>query len=219
MTEFPRMTKFSIKGLLVFLTFIALGIALVLTQRELREKTTQLDSLLQESRYLKIVDDKMIHATNLPGFGQKSWRWRVYLPPDRQFRIRVAYDNVPANGIPDNSPDRMICELPAGESILTSNIVKENEKWFLALHSESNGVQNFDFTNDIKGTNTNWLSKRGGCSLHVAGDSLTEVESSNEPFVLLSLRNGLSPAPGVTAMNPNPTDGVVVWIEEIKPKQ
>jgi len=128
----------------------------------------------------------------------------------------MAFDNVPLKGLPKNPPDNVQCELPVGESILSAAIRKETDAWGLALYSETNGSQNFDFTPDINGQNTAWLAKRGGCSQRVAGNSVTKIGDNGEPFILVSYRDGLSPRPGVTATNPNPTDGVILWIEEMK---
>ena len=213
------MPKFSIWSLLLWLTIAALAVALVMARRELAEKTARLDTVLNEMRYLNIADDTQINAINIPGFGRKSWRWRIYLPGDRRFRLRVAFDDVPGRGIPANAPDNMICELPPGESILSASLNKVNDEWELGLHAETAGRQNFDFNTEVAGKRTEWLDKRGGCSLNLAGNSTTESGSPDQPFVLLNYRDGLSPRPGVTATNPNPTDGVMIWIQEIDPNK
>ncbi len=60
-----------------------------------------------------------------------------------------------------------------------------------------------------------WLARRGGNSVHqLAGERETEVHAADSPFVLLRFRKGLNPSPGVTSMNPQPTDGLLVWIEK-----
>ena len=209
------LTKFSLKTLLLVLTLVALTVLLGVTRVELAEKTAQLKEYRDEMRYLDVEDETKIHAINIPGFGRKSWRWRIYLPPDRKFRLRVAYDDVPASGIPSNAPDLMMCELPPGESILTATVSNESGQWRLVLYSETDGNQNFDFATDVNGAKTDWLAKRGGCSVNVAGISSTVNAATDEPFVLVSYRDGLSPRPGVTATNPNPTDGVILWILEV----
>ena len=213
------MRKFSLLTLLFAISIVALLVGLVVTRSELAVKSARLKELLQEMRFLDIDDPAKINAISIPGFGQKSWRWRLHLPPDRRFRIRVAFDDIPAQGLPVGSPDRMVCELPGGESILTASIVKNGDGWGLSLFSESDGQQNFDFVSDIQAANTKWLAKRGGCSQNLTGHSTTVDGNPNKPFILVSYRDGISPTPGVVATNPAPTDGVLIWIQEMEPNR
>ncbi|TWT96995.1 hypothetical protein Pla108_27720 [Botrimarina colliarenosi] len=210
------MPKFSLKTLLVLTTIVALVVTLAVTQRELADKSSQLESYRNEMRYLSISDANKINAISIPGFGRKSWRWRIHLPKDRQFRLRLAFDDIPMNGLPENVPDKMFCDLPPGESLLSVSLVKENGEWGVGLYSETEGRQNFDFVAEASGKNTAWLDKRGGVSKKVAGSSSTLARPAKAPYILLSYRDALSPKPGETQTNPEPTDGVLVWIQESK---
>ena len=213
------MPKFTLKTILIILTFVAMAVMLVMTRIELDEKSRQLETYRNEMRYLNIDDQTKIHAINIPGIGRKSWRWRIYLPPNRKFCLRAAFDNVPNRGLPENAPNFTMCDLSSGESILSVNVIKENDSWGLALYEEQNGRSTFDLVADINGAETDWLNKRGGCQESVAGRSSTLAAVADEPFILLSYRDGLSPKSGVTATNPNPTDGIVLWIEETNLKK
>ncbi|MEM6474074.1 MAG: hypothetical protein AAF802_31275 [Planctomycetota bacterium] len=207
------MTKFGLKSLLLLLSFIALAIALVMSRMEIEELRNELVTYRNEMRQLTIEDENLIHAIQIPGFGRKAWRWRVYLPEDKEYRIRLAFDDIPQRGLPKSPPDNVFVNLPKGESILSASVVREGEGWGLSLRSETEGSQNFSFTTDIAGRDTKWLEKRGGCSQTVAGFSSTQTGEAEQPFTLLSFRDGLSPRPGVTMEDPNPTDGIQLWIQ------
>lgn len=205
--------NFSLGTLLLVFTIIALAVCLFVTRSELASKTAQLDSYRNEMRYLSIEDESKISVISIPAVGSKSWRWRIYLPKDQGFTLKVGFDDVPLYGLPAPAQRITRCNLPNGESILTASLVKENGQWGLALHSESDGNQNFSYVQKIVAKNSEWLEKRGGCSEHIAGASETEAGDGKLPFRLLSYRDGLSPAPGVTTTNPSPTDGVALWID------
>ena len=121
------MPKFSLKTLLMLIAIVALVVALAMTRTELIDKSNQLQSYLDEMRYLSISDHSKINAISIPGFGRNSWRWRIHLPADRKFRLRLAFDDIPMNGLPETAPDKVFCELPAGESILER--FADQRKW------------------------------------------------------------------------------------------
>lgn len=208
------MSKFSLKDLLMLIAVVALVVAYGMTTSELSETLKQLTALRNEMRYLSIEDEHAINAISIPGLGRRSWRWRLHLPEDRKFRLRLAFDDIPIDGLPEIAPDNMRCELPTGESILSAALVNENGEWGVHIYSETQGASNFDFIWDVTGRDAAWLEKRGGVSTRLAGSAGTRDGPADEPYVLLSLRNALSPQPGVTQTNPNPTDGVLIWIQE-----
>ncbi|MEM7784582.1 MAG: hypothetical protein AAF623_14630, partial [Planctomycetota bacterium] len=173
--------KFSLGTLLLILTVFALAVCLFVTRAELAKKTAQLDSFRNELRYLTIDDETKINVISIPAVGRKSWRWRIFLPQDHRFTLKVGFDDVPFNGLPLPAQRITRCELPSGESILTASLNKENGEWGLSLHSESNGTQNFSYVQEITAENTEWLDKRGGCSVQIAGDSQTDAGDRELP--------------------------------------
>ncbi len=209
------MSKISLKGLLLLFAVVAMALSLFLTNNKLEQKTAELNTLLQESRLLSVDDEGKIHAINFPGFGKKSYRWRIHIPSERRFRLKVAFDRIPQDGIPIYPPNLLLYNLPSGEMVLTANIFKEEGKWFLAFVSESEGIRKVDVSMEITGQNTAWLDE-GGAPM-VAGHTSIQQESVGDPFVLLSYRALLSQTPTLRGIDPSPTDGVAVWIEEVKP--
>ena len=208
------MPKFSILTLLLATTIFGLTVSLIFTNKRLAQKSSQLDSLLSEVRHLNIEDDNEIHVVNIPGFGENSWRWRIFLPNDRQFRLRSAYNNVPKLSLPSNPPDNYRCALPSGEFILTATIHESDGKWMLTFNAERNGNSKLTYKTNVRAKNTRWLEQSSGNPTYLAGQFESVARTPDKPFILLSHRNGFRPTPNTFTSDPNPTDGVMIWIQE-----
>ena len=211
------MRRFSLKTHFLAFTIAALLTAFLVTRFELNRESAQLRALKMEFRALDVSDDTKINALSIPAFGSQSWRWRLHLPPDREFRFGLSFDNV----CPDATPNETLNYLEfgdrfAGETIFTANIGGGPGNWTLLLHSQAPGRCDYDFEFEIDGKNTKWLAEEFGCFTNIAGDGFTESSTTNEGMILLSYCDGLR-SPGRSKKNPAPTDGVQIWIEECEP--
>ncbi len=116
-----------------------------------------------------------------------------------------------------NHPKFRVPKLPNDEFILLISALEENGKWMLGVKVESStGHGEMDFTTEMQANDSSWLAQRGGNAVHaLAGQRETAVNPIDSPFVLLRYRKGLAPSPGVSAMDPKPTDGLLIWIDRV----
>ena len=219
------MKRFSLASLLLFAAVVALGTALLVTTSQLKAARIELSKLRNEIRILDPSQPKDMRAIEIPSFGRNQWRWRIKLPESEKFVLRWAYNDIPMDGsIPGqvdpryNHPKFHAPELPNEEFILTIGAFKEESTWMLGVKTESTSLMGgADFATEMQANDSSWLEKRGGNSIHtLAGRNETSMNAVDSPFVLLRYRKGLSPSSGVTATDPNPTDGILIWIERTK---
>jgi hypothetical protein len=203
-------------------TVVALAIALFNATSQLTQARTELTKLRNEIRVLDPSEPEKMRAIEVPAFGRNQWRWRIDLPDDEKFVLRWAYNNIPADhGLPAqidpvfNHPKFYAPELPSDEFMLLIQAFEEDGNWMFGVKTESlSGRGEMDFATEMQASDSSWLAKRGGNAIHaLAGKKETAVNPIDSPFVLLRYRKGLSPAPGVSAMDPNLTDGILIWIE------
>jgi hypothetical protein len=216
------MKRFSLASLLLFAAVVALGTALLVTTSQLKAARVELSKLRNDIRTLDPSAPDKMRAIEIPSFGRNQWRWRIDLPDSDNFVLRWAYNDIPIDrSLPGqvdpkyNHPKFVAPKLPNDEFILTIGAINEENTWMLGVKTESaSSMGGIDFATEMSANDSTWLSRRGGNSVHnLAGTKETAVNPVDSPFVLLRYRKGLSPSSGVTAMDPNPTDGILVWIE------
>jgi hypothetical protein len=221
----PRRARFSLLSLLLFTALVCLGISHFQTSRKLQETQQALAVANSELGSLTVEDQGRYAALSLPTFGPMQWRWRLHLPQGRRYRLRWAADNnVPESGIPQvprsnqiELLDQYAKPIATGEPfILTMAVHKNNAgKWVLqaVLPTRSTAI-NIDPAPE-------WLDEEhsNGWGSRVMGSEGTESVALTEPLVLLRYRKGKEVPPGAVTIDMQPTDGIMVWIEEIPAKQ
>jgi hypothetical protein len=209
---------FSLSTLLFLFTIIALAILVLVANSELQTKNAELAKYRVILRIFEVVDASKIHAIEIPGFGNRQWRWRIDLPDDRIYRIWIACDNISRDNFPTPSPNTTLVKLPNEEFLMTVGLVKYEGKWGIHFNgTTTDGSSLFDFTNELQASNTTWLD-RSGQSGGAAGSSETAIGDPDEPFELLRYRDGLTVSPQFATDGPGPADGVLVWLEKMDRK-
>jgi hypothetical protein len=219
-----RRARFSLLSLLLFTALVCLGISHFQTSHKLHETQQALAVANSELGHLTVDDRGRYAALALPTFGPMQWRWRLHLPPGRRYRLRWAIDNVPESGVPQ-VPGRNQIELldqyakpiANGESFVVT----------LAIHKNDAGRWVLDSVLPNRSTAVNiepapaWLDAEHsiGWSSRAAGRGQTESAGLTEPLVLLRHRKCKEIRPGVITVDMQPTDGLMVWIEEIPAKK
>lgn len=217
------MTRISLASCFLLLTVVALSVALYKSTADLTDARAELNLLRSELRMLDPSESDKMRAIEVPAFGRNQWRWRVDLPDDDEFVLRWAYDDIPIRDTlpttidPDFNPHQFRPpKLPSDEFMLLIAAVEDEGTWKLGVKAESVSQTNdFHFTVEMRSNDSSWLARRGGnteSSDFPPGE--TAVCPSDVPFVLLRYRKGLAPRPGITAPDPAPTDGILIWIEK-----
>ena len=202
--------RFSMGTMLLVIALLATIASHVHTSLKLRRAEHEAASLRNELGYLTISDPDQIHALALPTFEGMQWRWRIHLPSGNQYRIRWSAENIPADGLPKESSydDITFSRVPAEPFILTVALHRDHlGAWRIAWeHPEHNS------SIPLKAPRTDCLETPTGRGYQIAGKGETESADPDEPFVLVRVRRSKQ-VPGGVTVDPDPTDGVMVWIE------
>ncbi len=103
-----RTWRFSLRALLIALTFVLIAISHLKTTLDLRavrsttsRQAAELQRLREEVGLFEIEDRANPHVLFLPQKEPDAYRWRVYLPPRRQdYEICVGAEGIPETGVP-----------------------------------------------------------------------------------------------------------------------
>ncbi|REK10942.1 MAG: hypothetical protein DWQ37_16040 [Planctomycetota bacterium] len=221
-----RRLRFSLTTLLLLTTVICVAVSHFHTSRQLQETRQALAEANSELGNLTIDDPKQYAILALPNFGpgDMQWRWRVHLPTGKRDQFRWAFDNVPESGLPQVPPRRNRLELldryakPAakGEPMIITLALWKNvaDEWKITL-----GMPGRETAIDIRNPPA-WLDNvdRPGWGSRIAGRKRTEAHSVDTPLVLLRMRKSKQVPPNGSTVDMQPTDGLIVWIEELPEK-
>lgn len=205
--------KFSIKGLLVLLTFVSLCVALVVSQLQLADAKSELETQRAKFHFLNVTDPAKIAAVRMPRFvSEKLWQWRIHLPADRRFHVQAAYNDLKPNRPPRHTKSTLSYELDPGESILSVSLRKVDGTWKVLVAAQSETELPSQNSRVVGCKSTEWLDNNRYGAMAVGDDGTYEADPA-KPFVLLHLRDSTPQPNGKQVPWNTPTQGVIVWIE------
>jgi len=134
--RFPRI---SILAALWLMTVVGMAIVIAQQWRLIKPMRDELTMLRNETGRLSIDDRRNFHAIRVRTGGEYVWKWRVWIPEGREYRINVATQNIPKDGFPPTNG--MIALSDAGESWIEYRITKseDGQNWMDML-TTSNGA-------------------------------------------------------------------------------
>ncbi len=216
-----RRMRFSLLSLLMFTGLVCLGVSHFQTSRKLHRTQQALEVANSELGYLTIDDPSQYAVIALPNFGPgpMQWRWRLFLPPGKRYQMRWALDKVPESAVPQAPRENHIELLdqyakPAakGEPMIFTLAVSKNlaGTWQITAGLPDRGSS--IYLRDPPA----WLEdhSRPGWGTRIAGRNRTDVAPVDTPLVLLRYRKGKQVPPNGSTVDMQPTDGLIVWIEE-----
>lgn len=216
-----RLPRFSLLTLLFITTIVAGAISHFLTSRELARVKRELSLVRKDLNYIDSDSPNDIYAVALPTYGPMQWRWRIQLPTAGAFRLRSFVGMVPETGLPVKSEihndvflDRRGRPLPGGESILLSVAIFADETGVWRIMTET---PERNLARPIANA-PSWLAANATMQwmLKVYGKNETVSCNASEPLLLLKKRKALSVSGGGFTVDTNPTDGILIWIEQIE---
>lgn len=221
----PRMRP-RISLLTAFLLTTIAAMALVVAQlwREVGPLRKEVFGLKQELGYLSVKNENKIYAIRVPGLQSDVYRYRIYLPENRKFKIKTRLFNIPGikpgqtrqEWLASLAGSGMSSTIEGGERTIDVSVVPDLEKkdqWLLkyrTIGKESGGTS---------GTTMPWMNDRR--TWQVSGEVAPGKQSEINPddgVVLLALRQGAikefegggysTTGPDETKNNP----GLMLWI-------
>jgi len=98
--------RFSLRWLIVAMAFLAVLVSHVKTSLDLRQSQIEINRRQAELKLLRdelgvfeVTDPAKAHVIFVRQNEDKSWRWRVYLPPGGPYMMKWAIDDIPGEGL------------------------------------------------------------------------------------------------------------------------
>ncbi len=198
----PRL-RFSLLNLLLLTTIVAMGLALI----KLVPLRNEVVRLRNETGRLLVTDRTKLQAIEVKTYTHLTWRWRIFVPSEKKYRLRNQINDVPLRDFPEITSG---WHLQSGLQVLTIALRRNDAK------------QGWDIT-------TEFVSQDGGASSgrrpivvnsqtwpngYHAGESIsgigTKAEMQNEQERLLLLRSRVQVPTGGA---PPLAQGLLPWIE------
>ncbi len=222
--------QFSLRwmGLLLIvaaLSFAAWGehLRVLELRSRLAEMTAEVEGYRREMGYLEIHDPACIHAVGLRSSGSRRWKWRVYLPEGRKFRLYQV-----AGAIPPSAPDVLAPDIGvgisttlnhAGQFVIEASLTAADANARSRYHFEVSLPHGTDRVSVVESTRP-WVTEGWYSSSGVDAGEVVQL-SAGQPLCLLALkaqdieRDAESPEMIVGAVaSSGPCDGVMLWIGE-----
>lgn len=200
-----RRPRFSLLNLLLLMAVVAMGITIAQLRSELVSLRAENERLRDEVGELTITDPTKLHAILAPGQGELVWKWRVWVPARRTYRLRSygGLGKVPESGFPDDGGTLYLRPANNGEGQevwVEYRIEKGRDgEWRGRLRTATGGV----------GVELHpWANSKSLGSRNVGVLTSTAVAEEGKPFLLMKYRI-LEPGTDI----PDPADGFMVWIE------
>jgi hypothetical protein len=176
-------------------------------QAELQAARNEVQKYRGEMGYLIIADAKKLYARGITTRPNK-WSWRVYLPPGRLYEIPVLTVGIPETGLPSSASDAMV-NLEPGEHIIDAAVEEgHNGKWHLHIVISDNIMPRI-WDEEIQPIRQD---------SHSIGGVFERAQQAADPqsgLILLQARKCKSQG-GSYVSDPQPCDGLMIWIKEMK---
>jgi hypothetical protein len=155
------------------------------------------------ARELIIKDRDKIAVVKVEEEWYDANEWRVYLPPG-EYRLRMATEEIPAQGIPKHEQESI---LVAGESDLSLLQQKQATGYHTQVLLNDDAVLTVE-------KDLSW--QPGGGSSGGGNFSSSEQLDPKEPVVLFRRRFNQPVSPMSSATPDGPCTGLMLWIERVK---
>jgi hypothetical protein len=199
--------QFSLRGLMLFVLLVAMGMALFTTGWKLRRAEKELADYRREYGILNVENPAMLCAvarwTPEPG----QWRWQVHFPPGR-YDVCYATAGIQADGFP--KPVGGFTSDFTGDVTVSAVIVKGPKSGQWMWNINAGGVSpSYGVTDAVVNPVT---SSTGG----VLWNQEPAVVSPQTPVVLLRRRVGIKQKNGSSSFSlTEPSDGLMLWIRRV----
>lgn len=186
-------------------------------QAELKLRDVEIAKLEAELGKLTITDPSKVHILALPSNEGWHWRWRVYLPPGKKWKVTEALgEKVTKQGFDMSNVPHSSSSGELGKEEFTAEVwLARDINGALRLNRRFAGS---GVASGISDEDAKKLLAGGSTSTHAAGMFATAVLDPAGPIELLRLHKyGSVPQPdGGTVSSQQPYFGILLFLEEAK---
>jgi hypothetical protein len=197
--------RISLLTALLLMTIFGMAIVLMQLWREVGPMRVQLRQLRDEVGRLTIDDPRQFHAIRVRSDSDYSWKWRVWIPEGRKYRIYMATQDIPKHGYPQSQG--MVTLDQPGESWIEYRIAKDpnSNNWMDNLNTPSGSVGS---------SSQAWVAWNRRMS---TGDGVEQKTESMDPGkTILVTRQRVSKTATDTSQIEDPSAGFMIWLEPAK---
>jgi hypothetical protein len=135
-----RGPQFSLLTLLLVATIIALSVTVAILYRELGPLRGAVSRLRAEVGELEITDPTKLHAIRVDAENDLEWKWRIWIPEGKTYRLRGHGGPVPKEGFPSDGGTIYLRD--PGEHVIIYRIRRDprDELWKGTLHTTGGSV-------------------------------------------------------------------------------
>lgn len=196
----PRL-RFSLQTALLLTTIVALAIVVVMQWRDVVPLRAVVHRLRDEVGELSVDDPTKLCAIQVDTRDELTWKWRVWIPKGRVYRLREHGGEVPKEGFPQNGGTVWLRK--PGENVVVYRIVRDprDGTWHGEMKAGSGGA----------GGNTQpWVERPRRTS---TADGVGTSTQSFEPDQRVELmRYRVSQAESSRQIE-DPAAGFMIWLE------
>ncbi len=202
-----RWFQFSLATLLCITTFAACLASLWIMYRDLRASRDEVRKYRNELEYPAISDLRKIYARGVTTIEDDKRFWRIYLPSKPKFGLYASTEHIPVEGFPVSQES---IPLEPGEHLLETSLY--------APYADESERREIYCQIQIDGGTVATIKMRPGGATEAKRISTQKAADPGTPLILLRLRNmtTANDAHFTTNPNPQPCDGLMIWIEEAK---
>ena len=198
-----RRLRFSLQTLALIVTIVAMAIVIGLLYSELVPLRDENRRLRDEVGELTIEDESKFHAILTPHIDPDEfrWRWRIWIPEGRSYRLQFASHKIPKQGVP--TPQGTLTLNEPGEQWVEYRMFRETDsgKWRDIL-----SVKNASVSGDYQQW-PEWTHRVG------AGNGVGDMTEVFEPDKRVELiRRRMSQAANSASIE-DPAAGYMIWLD------
>jgi len=203
---------------------IALGISFWIAKRQSSE-IQQLHSRLREQFAEVTIDDanrNKLHALPVPTQQWLLWKWHLFVPAGRQFRLNIDTGKLSEFGSASNPEDTidphhpLYADIPSGEYDFTLSLIRDKEhhdKWKVFGRVERIQMMGMP-TAELQAV----LNAADYDSVSGSRGNETMIAEPEQDLELLRYRVFAKSA-GAAVDTSGPGDGILVWVNEVPPSK
>lgn len=196
--------RFSLRSLVVAITFVAMAIALWQLYIELAPLRSEVARLRNEVGELSVEDDSKLHAIEIPQRDEFTWKWRVWIPAGRKYELLVRSENIPKEGLP--MPEGTITISEFGEMWVMYRIARDprDNTWRGSTSTR---------TGSVGSDQHDWVEWGSRVSTDEGVNQSTLVGDPAKPLVLA--RKRVSKTVTSSQNIEDPAAGFMIWLNPI----
>lgn len=205
-----RLPRVSLATLLLLTALVATSITSLMLWVELVPLRQEVYRLRDEVGELVIRDETKLHAVQIPVEKtptRREWRWRVWWPAGRAYRLHCKEGQIPFEGIPPGSGWNHV---EGGAPVVVRYVETqdpESRQWTGRVSCQSTG---YGSSADFRSTAVDWYSAPNLQTLVGGVTERTKLFDLDEPVVL---HRFLVRADVTSTTIPELSDGLMIWLE------